>query len=68
MDLMEDEKDEDLTYLTFVNHKNGDGVQILYRSYSCKESLWLYQLFFIAYKTQKLLIISKNAFISIIFE
>ena len=68
MDLMEDEKDEDLTYLTFVNHKNGDGVQILCRSYSCKESLWLYPLFFIVYKTQKLLIISKNAFISIIFE
>lgn len=30
---MEDENDEDLT---FVNHKNGDGVQILYRSYSRK--------------------------------
>ena len=29
MDLMEDENDEDLTYLTFVSHKNGDGVHIL---------------------------------------
>ena len=37
MDLMEDENDEDLTYLTFVNYKNGDGVQILCRSYSRKE-------------------------------
>ena len=37
MDLMEDEKVEELTYLTFVNHKNENGVQILCRSYSCKE-------------------------------
>lgn len=29
MDLMEDENNEDLTYLTFVSHKNGDGVHIL---------------------------------------
>ena len=30
MDLMEDENDEDLTYLTFVSHKNEGSVQILY--------------------------------------
>ena len=42
---MEYEKDEDLTYLTFVNHKNGDGVHILCRSYSRKEQLWLSPLF-----------------------
>ena len=54
MDLMEDEKDEDLTYLTFVNHKNGDGVQILCRSYSCKESLWLYTLFYCLQGTKTL--------------
>jgi hypothetical protein len=45
MDLMEDENDEDLTYLTFVSHKNGDGVHILCRSYSRKEQLWLSPLF-----------------------
>ena len=39
MDLMEDKKDKDLTYLTFID-KNGVGVQILYRSYSRKEELW----------------------------
>ena len=39
MDLMEDENDEDLTYLNFID-KNGVGVQILYRSYSRKEELW----------------------------
>jgi hypothetical protein len=37
MDLMEDENDEDLTYLTFVSHKNGDGVHFLCRGYSRKE-------------------------------
>ena len=37
MVFMEDENSEDLTDLTFVNHKNGDGVQILCGSYSCKE-------------------------------
>lgn len=45
MDLMEDENDEDLTYLTFVSHKNGDGVHILCRIYSRKEQLWLSPLF-----------------------
>ena len=45
MDLMEDENDEDLAYLTFVSHKNGDGVHILCRSYSRKEQLWLSPIF-----------------------
>ena len=47
MDLMEDENDEDLTYLTFVSppKKNGDGVHILCRSYSRKEQLWLSPIF-----------------------
>ena len=69
MDLMEDENDEDLTYLTFCKlHAKMEMVckfcaeVILARNNSgCIRS-------FIAYKTQKLLIISKNTFISIIIE
>ena len=68
MDLMEDEKVEDLTYLTFVNHKNGDGVQILYRSYSRKEELWRLSLLFCCLQGTKTLNNLKNTFISIIFE
>lgn len=48
--------DEDLTYLTFVSHKNGDGVHILCRSYSRKEQLWLSPLF-CCLQGKKLLII-----------
>lgn len=66
MDLMEDENDEDLTYLTFVSHKNGDGVHILCRSYSRKEQLWLSPLFCCLQgtKTRNNL---KNTFISYYF-
>ena len=45
VDSMDGENDEDLTYLTCVSHKNGDGVHILCRSYSRKEQLWLSPLF-----------------------
>lgn len=56
MDLMEDENDEDLTYLTFVSHKNGDGVNILCRSYSRKEQLWLSPLFYCLHNPYLLLV------------
>ena len=57
---MDDEKDKELTFLTFVNHKNGVGVQILYRSYSRKEELWLYPLFFCLQGTKTLNNLKKN--------
>jgi len=63
---MEDEKDKELTFLTFVNHKNGVGVQILYRSYSRKEELWLYPLFFCLQGTKTLNNLKKT-FISVIY-
>ena len=35
MNLIEDEKDEDLTYLTFVNHKKHKNVQFLLAYVDC---------------------------------
>ena len=66
MDLMEDENDEDLTYLTCVSHKNGDGVLILCRSYSRKEQLWLSPLFGCLQGTKTLNNL-KNTFIMLLF-
>ena len=64
---MEDENDEVLTYLTFVNHK----MEMVCKS--CAEIILArnnsgYLRSYVAYKAQKLLIISKNTFIGVIFE
>jgi hypothetical protein len=67
VDLMEDEKDKDLTYLTFVNNKNGVGVQILYRSYSRKEELWRLSPLFCCLQGTKTLNNLKKTFISVIY-
>ena len=64
---MEDENDKDLTYLTFVNHKKIEMVCIFYAEVIHARNNSGYIRSFIAYKAQKLLIISKNTFINVIF-
>jgi hypothetical protein len=63
---MEDENDEDLTYLTFVNTKM-KMVCIFCAEVILARNNSGYIRSFIAYKAQKLLIISKNTFINVIF-
>lgn len=66
MDLMEDKKDKDLTYLTFI-----DKIELVCKFCTevilAKKNSGGYLRSFVAYKAQKLLIILKNTFISVIY-
>ena len=68
MDLMEDKKDKDLTYLTFIDKKWSWCTNSVQKLFSQRRTLAANSALFVAYKAQKLLIILKNTFISIIFE
>lgn len=57
MDLMEDENDEDLTYLTFASHKKMEMVCIFCAEVILARNNSGYLRSFVAYKAQKLLII-----------